>query len=382
MVAPMINRTCRHYRGSKPCKFNKLDGSECPTCGHVSVYASRVLIIKLDALGDVLRTGSLLPVIAARHDAPYICWLTRPEAVPLVSMMHGVDEVIPLNPESLARIGTGSWDYVYALSNDYPTASLATLAAPRNPPIGYSVRNGVLHPSNEAAARWLEMAAFDRLKRANTEPYQKIMLDIIGENAEFGPPRLEVDDQLLKVAREQVSSLFGTSNKRRVAINIGAGGRWPKKMLDARQISEYAAAARSRLNVDIVLVGGPAEASKAQTILELCGPNSPVRTALTADSLPEFVAVLSQADVLLCGDTLALHVATAIQLPTVCVIGPTSNAELADFGGLVAKTSVSGLDCLGCYGDCQKTQNCMSLFEIEKLVDLTAHQLSRAPVAS
>ena len=382
MVRAMINGACRYYLGSKPCKFNKLDGSECPTCTHVSVFRSRVLIIKLDALGDVLRTASLLPAITARHDSPYICWLTRPEAVQLVKMMQGVDEVAALNVDGLARIASGNWDYVYALSNDYSTASLAMMAAPRHPPIGYSVRDGVLHPSNEAAARWLELAAFDRLKRANTEPYQKIMLGIIGENAEFGPPRLEVDDRLLEGARERVSRLFGTSNRRRVAINIGAGGRWPKKMLDARQISEYAAAASSRLDVDVVLVGGPAEASKAQAILELCGPNSPVRTALTADSLPEFVAVLSQADVLLCGDTLALHVATAIQLPTVCVIGPTSNAELADFGGLVAKTSVSGLDCLGCYGDCQKAQNCMSLFEIEQLVDLTAHQLSRTPVMS
>ena len=166
----MIRTRCRHYRGHKPCKFNKLDGSECPTCTHAALYESRVLIVKLDALGDVLRTASLIPIIAERHEAPYICWLTRPEAVDLVNMIDRVDEVLPLNIDSVARVAAGNWDYVYALSNDHTTASLATLAAAKSPPIGFSMRDGVLQPGNEAAARWLEMAAFDRLKRANGAP--------------------------------------------------------------------------------------------------------------------------------------------------------------------------------------------------------------------
>jgi ADP-heptose:LPS heptosyltransferase len=87
--------------------------------------------------------------------------------------------------------------------------------------------------------------------------------------------------------------------------------------------------------------------------------------------------VLAQADALLCGDTLALHVATALRLPTVCVVGPTSAAELADFDGLVAKAMVTELDCLGCYGDCRKTDNCMSLFHTADLVKLTGRQLAR-----
>jgi ADP-heptose:LPS heptosyltransferase len=378
MVIAMIEHRCRYYRGHKPCKFNKLDGSECRTCRHVSIYRSRVLIIKLDALGDVLRTGSLLPIIADRHDTPYICWLTRPEAVELVGMMDRVDEVIALDVDSMARIATGNWDHVYALSNDYTTASLATLAAPKNPPVGFSVRDGVLQASNAAAARWLEMAAFDRLKQANTETYQKLMLDIIGAPASFGPPRLRLDENLARRARDRISALFPGSTKRRVAINIGSGARWPKKMLDARQIANYANAIRSTLDVDVLLLGGPAETAKAAAILEFCGPGAPVQAALTADSLPEFIAVLGQADALLCGDTLALHVATALLIPTVCVVGPTSAAELADFDGLILKTTVSRLECLGCYGDCDKIDNCMSLFEIDELIKLTASQLSRA----
>ena len=83
----MINYGCRYFRASRPCVFNKTDGSECPSCGHVSEYKERILFIKLDAIGDVLRSASLLPAIKARHHAPFIAWLTRGESAELVGMM-------------------------------------------------------------------------------------------------------------------------------------------------------------------------------------------------------------------------------------------------------------------------------------------------------
>ena len=93
----MINHRCRHYRASRPCVFNKADGSECPACRHVSEYKERILFIKLDAIGDVLRSASLLPAIKTRHRDPFIAWLTRSESAELVGMMDDVDEVIELS---------------------------------------------------------------------------------------------------------------------------------------------------------------------------------------------------------------------------------------------------------------------------------------------
>ena len=57
--------------------------------------------------------------------------------------------------------------------------------------------------------------AFDRLKRANTETYQKIMLDIIGAPATFAPPRLHIDDGVRRWARDRVSRLFPGSSRPR-----------------------------------------------------------------------------------------------------------------------------------------------------------------------
>jgi ADP-heptose:LPS heptosyltransferase len=375
----MINYRCRHFRGSRPCVFNKMDGSECPTCRHADDYKERILFIKLDAVGDVLRSASLLPAIRSKHKAPFIAWVTRNDAAELVGIIEGVDEVIDLSAGGLARVMAGGWDRVYSVSNDHESAALATLAATgTKTPVGFHMEDGVMRPSNAAAARWLEMASFDRLKRANAESYQRLMLDIVGcPEMPITPPVLRVDAALQSAAAARLDGLFG-GKRRRVAINIGSGERWPKKVLDAGAIHRYARLVSDRADADVVLVGGRGEAEKAAAIAAMCGPGDRIRAALTERSAAEFAATLMQVDALLTGDTLALHIASAIGLPTVAVFGPTSPAEIHDFDGLIAKTWTDRLDCLVCYGDCRKTDNCMSLLDPAALVELTMRQLQRA----
>jgi ADP-heptose:LPS heptosyltransferase len=379
----MINQRCRHFRGSRPCVFNKADGSECPNCLHADAYRERILFIKLDAIGDVLRSASLLPAIRAKHEAPFIAWVTRSDAAELVGIMEGVDEVIELSPGSgLARVMAGGWDQVYSVSNDAESAALATVAAAgRSTPVGFYMADGIMRPSNEAAAHWLEMAAFDRLKRGNSQSYQRHMLDIIGSpEMAITPPVLRVDAALCSAAAARLDALFG-ARRRRVAINIGSGSRWPKKMLEAAAIYRYARLLTERANVDIVLVGGRDEAEKAAAIIAMGAPGDRIGAALTETSTAEFVATLMQVDALMTGDTLALHIASAIGLPTVAVFGPTSPAEIFDFDGLIAKTWTERLDCLVCYGDCRKAENCMSLLDPAALVELTMRQLERVPAS-
>jgi ADP-heptose:LPS heptosyltransferase len=292
--------------------------------------------------------------------------------------MKYVDEVIELSEIGQARVMTGSWDFVYSLSNDLPSASLATLASAKVRTIGYHMQDGTLKATNDAAERWLEMAAFDRVKRLNTETYQRRMLAIVGApEAPIPPPALTITGDQKAAAFARISSLFKAASRPLVAINVGAGGRWPKKMLTAGQIHQYAQLLLQRNDVDLLLVGGAAEAEKAAAIMTLCGTNPHIQLALTGSSVREFVAILNEVDVLVCGDTLAMHVASAIDLPTVAVFGPTSPAEIADFQGLITKTWTQHLDCLACYGDCAKQENCMSLLDLPHLVSLTEMQLSR-----
>jgi lipopolysaccharide heptosyltransferase III len=360
----VIHQDCRYYLASKPCIWNKEDGSECAACNHYAPTNDRILVIKLDALGDVVRTIGLLPAIRALHDRPRISFLTRPgPAAEIAAMATFVDEVIELTPDGMARILTIVWAQIYSLSNDIPSASVADLAD--GPVCGYQTDTfGHIKTSNPAAQHWLEIAAFDRLKRANRDTWQKHMLAIIGSNLAPEPALLRLPPEAMAWASGRLS---GQYNGRKAAIYVGAGSRWPKKMLSPRIIMDLVGKLNAWHDIDVVLIRGPSE------------PVAIWPDAILADSPAHLAALISKVDLLICGDTLAMHLAAAMGTKTIALFGPTSIHEIETFG-LIDKIAVPDLECLGCYGDCRKRDNCMSLIDLDGLVSRAVDRLMEQPV--
>src|SRR3954469_17379214 len=67
---------CRFFLGDRPCVWHKKEGALC-TCDRYERIEEQILIVKLDAMGDVLRSTALLPPIAAAHPHAAITWITR-----------------------------------------------------------------------------------------------------------------------------------------------------------------------------------------------------------------------------------------------------------------------------------------------------------------
>src|SRR5436190_593292 len=100
---------CRHFLGDRPCIWHKRQGALC-TCEHYDQVTERLLVVKLDAMGDVLRSTALLPPIAEAHQNASIVWITRKESVPLLRQNRYVTEVLELGPEALLHLQTRPFD--------------------------------------------------------------------------------------------------------------------------------------------------------------------------------------------------------------------------------------------------------------------------------
>jgi len=59
--------------------------------------------MRLDAIGDVLRSASLSSVIAAHYGNPNIAWPTWKESFELVAMLEYVGAVIELSAVGITR---------------------------------------------------------------------------------------------------------------------------------------------------------------------------------------------------------------------------------------------------------------------------------------
>jgi ADP-heptose:LPS heptosyltransferase len=376
-TADTLALDCRFFLNDRPCVWHKREGVTC-RCSRYEPRGERVLVIKLDAMGDVLRTTSLLPLILAQHKQATISWLTRPESVPLLDNNPLVAEVIPYGPDCLLHLLARRFDRVINLDAGTVSAGLATLASSARKD-GFTLHpDGYVQPSNSAADAWFRMGVNDTLKRLGQRTYQAWMRDILGSQDDTTGYVFELRPTEMTAGRAHLERLGVDFSKPMVGLNTGAGGRWPLKQWRLEGFLELVEDI-GRDGVQFVLLGGPAEearniAIKQSTTVPVFDPgcHNPVR---------HFSALLAHCDVTVTGDTLAMHLALALRRRVVVLFGPTSAPEIELYG--LGEKVIPSMDCLGCYKTaCDFSPNCMDLITTEMVASATRRQLAAVATRS
>jgi len=114
----------------------------------------------------------------------------------------------------------------------------------------------------------------------------------------------------------------------------------------------------------LLIIGGPYE----RELLKELSIHLRTKTSFSGHcmSLREIASLVACCSVVVTGDTLVLHMATALKIPVVALFGPTSANEidLYDRGEKLIAT-----DCHTCYlTECEKTPTCMELITPETVI--------------
>ncbi len=367
---------CRYFLGDRPCVWHKREGALC-ICDRYERVEKRILIIKLDAIGDVLRTTCVLPPLAKAHPTAAIDWLTRPEALPLLENNPYLSDAIALGPEALVLLSALHYDEVINLDPGKTSAALAKLASGARKTGFVLDARGLVTATNPAAEMWLKMGLFDDLKRSNTRSYPDIMCEILGVPSEAMGYVLELEEAEIASARARLEELGITFDRPVIGLNTGAGDRWALKKwredgfvdLIDRLHEDHGA------GVQVMLLGGRDELERNDRIA--ARSKGPVFNSGFDPDIRRFAALVSLCDVTVCGDTLALHLAIASGGRVVALFGPTSAAEIELFG--TGRKIAPEMDCLGCYkAQCDFVPNCMDLITSELVADAVSAELSIA----
>jgi heptosyltransferase-2 len=365
---------CLHFLGDRPCVYHKRHGVVC-RCDHYQAITERVLLIKLDAMGDVLRTTALLPLLHKEHPGSKLTWLTRPDSVPLLVGNPHVAEILALGADTPIHLAARAFDRVINLDAGEISASLAALArSPRKD--GFVLEPaGVVRPTNEAAMSWLRAGLFDDIKRHGTETYQVRMLQILGApQAEHGYI-FELTDKEWRKGRDWLIGLGVDLERPIVGINTGAGARWPLKQWREDGMAELIDRLTASREIQVLLLGGPSERPRNERLRGRspagvfdAGCDHPVR---------DFAAILGHSTVVVTGDTLAMHLSLALRRRTIVLFGPTSAAEIELYG--LGEKVVPDMSCLTCYKTaCDFVPNCMDLISVDMVEAAVRRQLTIA----
>jgi len=369
---PLMERVrtdCRFLRGDRPCEPHKKEGVHCGQCAYYEPVRERVLIIKLDALGDVVRTTCILPALKKKRGRSQLTWITMPDAVPLLENNPFIDRVVAYGPDALGMLGVERFDLVLCLDAAPRSAALGSVARGRIKK-GFGLdAHGRVFPFNLEAREWFLMGLFDDVKKRNTRTYQQIVMEICGLKGLDQEIVLRLTDEERAFARRfaeraglPASGVKSGKGLKVVGVNTGSGSRWPMKQWPIPQCVDFIGGLLAEKRFNVLLFGGEEECARNRQIREAAGEGL-IDTGCR-NSLREFISLVDLCDVLVTSDTLGLHVAIGLGKKVVGLFGPTSAAEIDMYGRGVK--IVPDADCSCCYRrTCSRTPSCMDMISAD-----------------
>ncbi len=297
------------------------------------------LVIQTAFLGDVVLTTPLLEALATRHGP--VDMVTTPAAASLVETHPAVRRVIPYDKRGadrglaglirLARtLRAGRYDVAYLPHRSLRSAALAWLAG--------------IHKRVGFEDGWRSLYT-ERRGRANQGHEIDRLLALGGIAA---PPRARPSLHITAADRTATEEFLRAHVIHEPFVALAPGSIWGSKRWPYyRELAERLAERAS-----IVTVGGPEDAGLGAEIVRAVEDGGGRRRAANscgALTLRQSAELIRRAAVLVTNDSAPLHLAQAVETPTVAIFGSTVPAfGFGPRGPRDAVVELAGLPCRPC----------------------------------
>jgi heptosyltransferase-2 len=310
----VVKADCRHYRAFVPCKPHKQYGVHCAECDYYDPLRERFLIIKLGALGDVIRTTPLLRRIKASHPQAEIWWLTHtPEFLP-----DEVDRKLKFELSSLLQIEETEFDYLFSLDKDYEAAAVANRVKARVKR-GFQFRDGKTVPLDDLAYEKYLTGIFDDVNKANAKSYLEEIFGICG---------FKFDGEKYLLSKFASDGYKWNINLPRplIGLNTGCGGRWTSRLWSEDSWANVAKSLISK-RYGVLLLGGEQEDARNKNIAAKSGA-----TYLGYFPLRQFINLIEQVDLVVTGVTMGMHITIGLNKKIVLLNNIFNRREFELYG--------------------------------------------------
>lgn len=330
-----FKRDCRSFPGNYACEVMTAQGyMSCKDCKFYDPMPKRILIIKLGAMGDVIRTTPLLKCIRKKYGEDIqITWLVNKESTDLIKNEY-IDRVLAYNNENILRLQSEEFDVLFSLEIDVPGSVVANLIKSKEKYGYYLEKDG--HPNyfNEKARFYLERVFSDFINKHNKKTYQEMVFEICELRYKKEECILEFDDRYGKDFLRK--NHFGMSDKF-IGIHMGSAPRWQSKVWSNEKIIEFAKKIKEH---KIILFAGPNEAVMQKELIALLdGSGIKVYGSDPNNTIKEFISLVNICEMMVVNDSMALHVSIALKKKTIALFFCTPPWEIEDYGRVKRITS-------------------------------------------
>ena len=347
-----------------PCVFHKKKNINCEDCKYYEPVSHKILIIKREAIGDVLRTTSILQPLKKKFPHSKIIWLTEEISKDVLEGNPFIDEIWYRNIHYYSAVSYFKFDILINLDLSFESLVLAGVVSAGKKFGFLYAKSGKITFSNAPAEKWFLMSHSDSEKKRNVKTYQQFIKEIVNLD-KIGEIIVPLKKESLQFA-EKFAKENNLSGKKIIGVNVGSGKRWiTKRWTEENFLSFFSYAGKS---FPVLIFGGEEEKDIMARLVEK-SKVSLINTGCN-NSIHDFFALLNLCDLVITADTLALHAGLGLKKKVVALFGPTSSAEIEMYDrGLKIKTP---LGCYCCYKRrCSVYPACMEVIKPEMVFEAT-----------
>ena len=334
---------------------------------------NNILIIKFGAIGDVLRTTPLLTALKEKEPNSTISWLTDPGSQEVLEGNPLIDHLYVYSDEVLSKLSRQHFSISICLDKEKEALSAVT-KIPAEKKVGFGMNDqGDLIALDTRSQYALRLGIDDDLKfRQNKKTYQEISFEQIGLQFRGEEYILELSEE----ERSYVDWILPPKKRIRVGLNTGSGKRFAGKKLPVESYIRLAEKLALTGKCEVLLLGGPEEEERNHEIEErVVSRCAPILNAGTTHAIKSFASIVRSCDLIITGDTLAMHVAIAMKRPVLTFFASTCAQEIELYGR--GEKVVSKIDCAPCYKKvCPIDEQCMKDLSVDDLFDRSMTILS------
>ncbi len=355
---------CRYFLGDQPCKFKRT----CPKCPQHNPMGQRILIVKLAAIGDVMRTTPILSGLKRVYPYSHITWVVDKEAYPLLKNNPYIDRLLIFDFLSLLPLELETFDLIIGLEKDPRGATLVSkLKAHVKKGFGYG-SEGNIYPINKTSEYAFILGLDDELKyHQNQKTYPELIFEMAELDYKKDEYQLFLSQKDYDFA-ETFAEIQGLKEQGVIiGLNTGAGSGFVNKAWIVEGYLQLIAKLKDRPKTRLLLLGGPNEKKLnikfwyERSIREIIDSGC-------ENTLGQFAALINLCDVIVTGDTAALHIAIALKKKVVAIFGPSCPQEVELYGR--GEKVVTSIPCAPCSRrECEISPNCMQIVKVDEVIN-------------
>ena len=330
----------------------------------------KILVIRVDGIGDLLNSTPAISLLRENYPSAEITVLTRPLNAPVLIGNPDVDRILVFDRDGKHRGLLTQFQFYSELRREQFQLVVAMQTAMWSHLI--AVLSGAPYRLGRYQKRFkstLTHAWRGKYPKGETHEVDRnlelIRLICNGEGKRKLIFHLLPDEIAAEKARITSWGIGGESS----LIGIHPGGssfdkRWPEK-----QYAELADRLAHHYNATILLLRGPGEEALTDNIQKAMQSAAIIHAP---ETIRELAALLSCCDLVICNDSGPMHLAAALDVPTIAIFGPTDHVAwhpLSENASIVRRD----MPCWPCSAHkCKIGWECTKKLPVEPVWDATA----------